>query len=388
MWQQLTNFWQSRSPALRLFLIFLASLTIYLWLAWTFLAPMGYYGPTEAPRFADPWLARTETILNGGQLYTDVFTTTPPLTNYILIPPGWFALMMGNVNPWATAGFMVYFSLFNLFTALILLVMFDDRRLGYVTAVWFLLNPLTFGNTILRRQDESIIVFFIAVSLYFMLRDDHVKGGIAVGLGLLVKLTAAIPLPLAFWYSKRWEYAVLPVVVFFAGLAPWLISAGEAAMFWSTGTRDNQHPFQFDGVSLGRLWNKGNFFDIQIGLTAPSILFVGGVGLVLLYVMWKQLGMLQDMTLVTTAVLILTPKLHTGYFSILVLFIVPLVVKQRKMWLFSLFGLLALTADLYKWPIENFPLAFGFMILTFSCLIWLVRQVVWPQQQIKVPPDL
>ena len=99
MWQQLHDFWQARHPILRLLLIFLASLIVYLWLAWTFLAPMGYYGPPEAPRFADPWLARTETILNGGQLYKDVFTTTPPLTNYLLVPPGWFALRMGNVNP-------------------------------------------------------------------------------------------------------------------------------------------------------------------------------------------------------------------------------------------------------------------------------------------------
>lgn len=373
------DFIQSRHPILILFLVFLLSLAIYLGIAWSTLAhmgPIGYYGPTEAPRFADPWLARTETILNGGQLYKDVFTATPPLTNYLLVPPSWVALRTGTINPWATSSFMVYFSLFNFFTAVLIYYMFDDRQWGYLSALFFLLNPLTFGNTILRRQDESIIVFFIAVSLYFILRQQHTRAAISIGVSLLVKLTGAIPLPIGFWYSKKWQYGIFPPFVFLLGMIPWFITVGRAAMFWDTGTRDNQHPFQFDGVSLGRLWNKGNLFDMQIGLTGPSIIFVGGVCLVLIYVMWQRFGILEDLTLVTAVVLMLTPKLHTGYFSILVLFMAPLVVKHRRISPFLLFGVFALAADLYKWPIENFYVAFSLMLLTFVVLIWLLTQII------------
>ena len=141
------------------------------------------------------------------------------------------------------------------------------------------------------------------------MRNEHTKGAISIGLSLLVKLTGAIPLPLAFWYTKKWQYAVLPVVVFFGGMLPWFLSVGRAAMFWDTGTRDNQHPFQFDGVSLGRLWNKGAAVDAQLGLTIPSIIFVVGVAVVLLYVMWKRFGILEDLSILTATVLILTPKL-------------------------------------------------------------------------------
>ncbi|MFT5195257.1 MAG: hypothetical protein ACI85U_002276 [Candidatus Promineifilaceae bacterium] len=385
MLQTFTDFIKNRSRFTQLFLIYLVSQIVYLWLAWTFLAPMGYYGSTELPRFADPWIARTETILTGAQLYKDVFTTTPPLTNYLMIPPGWFAIATGIVNPWATSGFMVYFSLFNLFTAWLLLVMFGKeqggRDWGFVTAVCFLLNPLTFGNTVLRRQDESIIVFFMAVSLYYILRNEHAKGAIAIGVSMLVKLTGLIPLPIAFWYTKKWQYVILPITAFFIGLAPWLISVGRAAMFWSTGTRDNQHPFQFDGVSLGRLWNRGSELDAQLGLTIPSIIFVAGVGIVLLFVMWKRFGILEDFSILAATVLILSPKLHTGYFSILVLFMTPLVVKRRLIWQFFAFGVLALAADLYKWPIENFTAAFWIMVTAFVLLIWLVVKIAVPEEK-------
>ena len=75
-----------RRYEIRLFGVFLLLLVVYLLIAYFIHAPRGYYGTIEQPRFADPWIARTETILSGGLLYRDVFTTTPPLTNIIAHP--------------------------------------------------------------------------------------------------------------------------------------------------------------------------------------------------------------------------------------------------------------------------------------------------------------
>ena len=122
-----------------LFLLLLAS---YLLIAYFYHAPRGYYGSTELPRFADPWIARSETVLNGGLLYRDVFTATPPLTNLLIIPPSLVPIIYGNVNPWATLSFMVFFSLFNLFTAYILLAMGSGKAAGFWAAVIFLLGTV------------------------------------------------------------------------------------------------------------------------------------------------------------------------------------------------------------------------------------------------------
>ena len=43
---------------------------------------------------------------------------------------------------------MIYFSLFNLFGAYVLLYVGETKKEGFTAAVVFLLNPLTFGNTV------------------------------------------------------------------------------------------------------------------------------------------------------------------------------------------------------------------------------------------------
>ena len=221
-----------RNHGLRILGVFLVLFVIYLLIAHFVLEPMGYYGTPEQPRFADPWIARAETIVGGGLLYRDVFTTTPPLINFLLVPPALISGLFGHRNPWATLSFMSYFSLFNLFTAYVLLYMAEDREAGYRSALYFLLNPLTFGNSLLRRQDESILVFFFAVALLFFVHQQRWGASIAIGLTLLIKLSGALMMPIAFLRTRDWKYLLIPPLVFGLVFAPFLIAAGRSAVFW------------------------------------------------------------------------------------------------------------------------------------------------------------
>ena len=379
----MTNFWKRYD--VRLIGIFLISLTVYLLIARYYHAPQGYYGTTEAPRFADPWIARTETILNGGLLYRDVFTTTPPLTNLLLIPPSLVPIYFGNVNPWATLSYMLWFSLFNLLTALVLLRMGETKKEGYQAAVFYLLNPLTFGNTILRRQDESVVVFFIALALMLILQRRHIKAALAIGLGLLVKLSAGVLLPVAFLHYRKWHYVILPSLLFLLGLAPFLILAGRDAIFWDFGRGGAQHPFQYRGVSLMGLWNQFHGEAAQVPLLPMSVLLVLGTAVTVAYVAWKRPGVLQSVILLVTAVFLLSPKLHTGYFSVLVLAMAPLLKSWRMVALYWLFGLIAIVADFYKWPIVNIEAAFAWMVVTLALMCVITFQLNWRTAQMPAP---
>lgn len=348
--------------------LFLVLLIIYLFIAYFIHAPRGYYGSIEQPRFADPWIARTETILNGGLLYRDVFTTTPPLTNLLLIPPSLAPIYLGNVNPWATLSYMIYFSLFNLLGAYVLLYMGETKKEGFTAAVLFLLNPLTFGNTVLRRQDESIIVFFIGLALFFILKRKHMKAAVAIGISLLVKLSGGILIPIAFLHSWNWRYLVIPILVFLIVLAPFLILAGQDAIFWNVNTAGGQHPFQYRGVSLFNLWNEFHEESQHVPLAlAASLLFIG-VGGAAAVVVWKRPGVLEEIALLVTAAFIFSPKVHTGYFSILALTMAPLLKNWRAKVLYLLVGGLAIVADFYKWPIINYQIAFNLMVVTLLML--------------------
>lgn len=368
-----------RSYGLRILAVFLALFVAYLLIAALVLAPLGYYGTREEPRFADPWIARAETIVGGGLLYRDVFTTTPPLVNFLLIPPALVSGLFGHQNPWSTLAFMTYFSLFNLFAAYALLGMAPERSQGYRSALAFLLNPLTFGNSLLRRQDESILVFFFSLALLFLAHHRHWRASVAAGLTLLVKLSGALIIPVAFLRTRDWRYLVIPPLVFALVFAPFLLAAGRSAIFWNPSQEDAQHPFQFSGISLGTLWARAHDGQPLISLTAYSVILVVGSTLALALIVWKPLGLLEDLTFLTAVGLLLSPKLHCGYFSLLVLTMSPLLHRYRIAVPTFLFSLLALVADIMKWPVENFGLAFYLMVTVSLILTATMVWLRWPR---------
>ncbi len=351
--------------------LFLLLLLIYLLIAYFVHSPMGYYGSIDQPRFADPWIARSETILSGGLLYRDVFTSTPPLTNLLLIPPSLVPILVGMVNPWATLSFMVYFSLFNLFTALVLLNIGSSSAAGFWAAILFLLNPLTFGNTVLRRQDESILVFFVALSLLFVLKNQHARAAVAIGVSLLIKLTGGLLIPVAFFHKRDWRYIVVPPLVFLLVLTPFLLLAGRDAIFWDFTTSGAQHPFQFRGVSLMTLWNNINVESRQISIIPVAVVFIVAIIGAAALIARKSYGVVQDLLILTTAVFLFSPKLHTGYFSILVLLMAMLIKDRRLAILYFFFGALALVADFYKWPIIDYRVAFWLMVAVLILMVVL-----------------
>ena len=373
-----------KSYEIRLLLLFLLLLLAYLTIARQYHKPRGYYGTNEQPRFADPWIPRAETIMDGGLLYRDVFTATPPLINFILIPPALFSGLFDHLNPWATLSFMLYFSLFNLLGAYVLLYLAENKREGFEAAVCFLLNPLTFSNSVLRRQDESILAFFFGLSLLLIIKRRHVSGAIAIGATLLIKLSGVLLIPIAFARSWNWKYLIIPPVVFVLALGPFLVLAGSDAMFWDPSRERTQHPFKFGGVSLGALWNQFHSEEQSVNIKLLSTMFTAGVALASGFVVWKRYGVLEDMTIVLIVVLMLTPKLHAGYFSLVALTMAPLLKKYRLWAPYFLFGTLVIVADFYKWPIEDFRPAFWMMVVVMLLLTATLVRLCWPRARHNV----
>jgi Gpi18-like mannosyltransferase len=366
-----------RRYGLSLLLISLVSFTIYLVIAGAVLYPRGYYGTAEEPSYADPWIARAETIVKGGLLYEDVSTTTPPLVNFLLVPPVLVSGLFGHRNPWSTLSFMAYFSIFNLLTAYVLLNTEKDREEGYLSALYFLLNPLTFGNSVLRRQDESILVFFFSLGLLFLLHQRRWKASIAIGLTMLIKLSGALMIPVAFIQTRDWKYVVIPAIVFGLAFAPYLLTAGESAVFWDVSGERTQHPFKFRGISFGNLWRHGHNEVPLISLQAHSIILLVGSALALAFIAWKPLGLLEDLSLVTVTGLLLSPKLHTGYFALVVLMMAPLVRRYRIAWLYLPSGLLVMLADMCKSELSAYNVALGLLAGGFLLLICAIVRFRW-----------
>ncbi|MEN9935594.1 MAG: hypothetical protein RLZZ387_2173 [Chloroflexota bacterium] len=367
--------------AIRITAVFVAMFLLYMAVAWQVLAPRGYYGSVEEPRFSDAWIDRAEAIIEGRLLYRDVFTTTPPLMNLLLVPPTLVSRAFGHTNPWATLAFMSYFSLFNLLAAYVLLALPASREEGYRAALYFLLNPLTFGNALLRRQDESVLVFFFGLALMLVLHGPAGRAAVAIGVTLLVKLSGALLLPVAFLRSRDWRFLVVPPLVFGAAVLPFVLTAGQAAVFWDPTKRDFQHPFQLGGISLGALWFRlygDNDEAFAQALTNyHSVALVVGVALVVLLIALRPRDALEDVTLLATTVLVLTPKMHCGYLSLLALLMAPLLARHRLHIPYFLFGTLALLSDFYKSPAKEYELAITMWavasLLLVGSMLWMRR---------------
>ena len=363
-----SGFWNKAE--IRLAVVFIALLLFYLAIAYFVYAPYEYYGTQESPRFADPWFKRSAVILEGGVLYRDTFTATPPLTNYLLVIPSIVANWSGPSNPIATLSFMIFFSLFNLFAAWLLLYMAPDRQTGYMAALLYLFNPFTFGNTVLRRQDESILVFFWGLALLFLLRKLHTQSAIAIGVGLLVKLTTVLLIPISVIHSRfNWRYFVFPPLVFAIGWVPFYLLAGEPAIFWNFNQQEAQHPFQLGGISMASMWNR---LYTEQGLRLPgrylSWLFLFALVMVLLFILWQRVGVLPDTSLLLTVVLIFVPKLHGGYFSILAFTMVLLLRKPYQIAMYMIIAILVLIADFHKFPIRDYEITLLLMAVSMMLL--------------------
>ena len=196
---------------------------------------------------------------------------------------------------------------------------------------------------------------------------------------MLVKLSGSLMVPIAFLRTRDWRYLIIPPAIFVLVFAPFIISGGETAVT-NVAQRGTQHPFRFRGISLGALWETMRNVDSRTGLAIYSVALVVCVTVLLVIIYRKPLGLFEDMAMLTTGVLILAPNLHNGYLLILVLMMAPLVRKYRLHAFYFSFGFLALLADMFKWPIENFEIAFGLMVATFLIMI---MSVVWLRRQAK-----
>jgi hypothetical protein len=278
---------------------------------------------------------------------------------------------------------MLYFAFFNLLSAYVLFYMSASRPAGWRAAAFFLLNPLTLGNAVLRRQDEAILVFFLGLSLFFLVKQRPVQAAISMGLTLLVKLWGLILLPIAFLHTRDWKLLVIPVLVFAMVFAPFLITAGQSALIWDPGTFNAEHPFQLDGISLGALWVRWQGTGQEVVLPFMIVLLGIGVCIAGALVLWKQAGVLEDLSILISVILLLAPKLHAGYFALLAFTLSPLLRPYRLTVPYFLIGALVIILDFYKYPIRNYPVSIALLgvvsILLVTVIISLFKKHPKPE---------
>lgn len=271
------------------------------------------------------YIDRAETILDGKLLYRDVDTQTPPLINYLLVPPVYF-----GASPIA---FEIYFSLFIVLTTLSIFcfLSYRDEKKAFLSAVAFLLIPTTLVVPTFARQDESIVVFFFILPLLMLVANKSMKiYTFFSSVGVWIKMHSIFLIPPILLKTRGKEmmrHAIIILAVSVAVTLPFLVTAFDQftwyLKFYLLGEGG-----KLEGISFWRI------MDSQ-GYGIPNIVLITAMMFSFLFVYYmaysRRFGIWKTASLTLILYFIVYPKIHYEYFLMLFAVLLPYLAESRKM---------------------------------------------------------
>lgn len=286
---------------------------------------MEMFGEENVHPDIDVYRARTSTILNGGLLYADVHTETPPLINYLLVPA---QLLGGGDHVWV---YSAYFSFFGLLSAMLIyhvLRRYDDH-LAFMMSLLFVLSPFGFieagtGN------DETIVAFTVLVPALLMILERNRLASVAMGLCIWTKMWAILLVPIHFLRRRTWKERGLMIgiigAISAAVAAPFLILCGDDFTWFLRYYFIGNSERKIEGFSVFQFLESGGY---GVPMAVELALVLLGLLAAYLYAYRKDLGKWESITLALAVFFVLYPKIHTGYYLIPIMFLLAWAAENR-----------------------------------------------------------
>jgi uncharacterized membrane protein len=232
-----------------------------------------------------------------------------------------------------------------------------------------LLSPYTLVESG-TGEDESIVAFIFMLAVVLMLLKRRNTASAAIGLGVWTKMFPILLFPVHFLQQRNWKDR-MTVVLFLLG-ATALIALPFILLCWDDFSFFLN--FYFLGES-GRptgghsIWH----FLWMGGWNPPSAvqLVVLGVAMAFayLYPYYKKMGVWQSVTIMLMTFFIFYPKVHGGYWIMLVALLSVYAVEDRRIWARTFFAFLPmiLATMLAEGEVTSPPVEFyGSWLLGFA----------------------
>lgn len=278
----------------------------------------------------DVYRERTQVILDGGLLYRDTphATQTPPIINLLLVPPMLFG---GAELDWVWS---VYFSMFAfLLAALMYLSMRHmDEMKAFLAGGVVLLSPYTIVESG-TAQDESIVafVFMLAVVLMFLKRRDAASA--AIGVGIWTKMFPILLAPIHILHQREWKGQMRSLLIFGAVTAmitlPFIILCWDDFSFFLNFYFLGEDERPTGGHSIWHFLRMGGYVLPSYLQTA---LLGGALAFAYLYPYHRRLPVWQSVMVMLMAFFIFYPKIHGGYWIMLVAMLSIWAAQDIRIW--------------------------------------------------------
>ncbi len=324
---------------------------------------------TDVPFYRD----RGRTLLEGKLLYRDVATLNPPLINTFWLIP---AALGGSFLV-----FRLYVSMFALLGGLITYGL--GRRLYGKRVIWaailLMLNPLTVYSSVGAVQDDVIVMVGFILVLMLLQMGWRRSSSAVLGLGMASKIFTILLLPgilmgegKAIDKLKRISIALsIPVAV----ILPFLLLAPEGVMrfigLYFTGDSGGV----LHGVSLWRYLLDLGLLPSLVLSALPILLVLIGTSLFLRF--RTRMAPIHAGWIFTILFLLFFPKVHSGYYLLLLPFAVQLFPEidmgrmDRSLFILSLMVIGLDLANGFDW--NEGPMIIVPIILSLSLMVLLIR---------------
>lgn len=254
-----------------------------------------------------------------------------------------FFLIANLLSPKSVFGFTVTLKLlFLIFEGLTLLFgikLLQHLKINRSNLLWYALNPLVIIECFGNLHFESIMLFFIIASLWYLYLKKYNYAALFLGLSVLIKVIPLLFLPI-FWFNipknKRFKFTVIFSLILFIGFAPFfnsefLIHYTETLALWF-------NKFEFNGsiyylYRLIGIWINGYNPIAIYGKFIAISLFVFGIT----YAYLKRNNLpstqlIKQMLILLSLYLFVSTTIHPWYLCSLVFLNVFIKYKYVNLW--------------------------------------------------------
>ncbi len=270
--------------------------------------------------------ARAQTIIDGGLLYRDTGTETPPIINYMLVPA---QLMGGGEHNWVWG---LYFSMFAGMTAIMLYLSLRRWNEIWAFQVGFatVITPFLLFESV-TGEDEAIVVFMFFGAVLLMLYNYKLPAALAIGVGIWTKMFSVLLLPIEFLRWRSWKdrtmLLLIVAVVTVVAIGYFALACYEDFVFFLEFYTLGVSGRESGGVSIWHFLRVGGYGlpkEVELALVLVSLLIA------YLFCYKKRLGVWQSITLVVLVFLVVYPKMHTGYYVLPCILLSAWAVTDRR----------------------------------------------------------
>ena len=156
---------------------------------------------------------------------------SPPLYHIFVAAVYYFFSFNGNVANFAAKFVSPVFGILSLIFSFLLIKKLANPKIAFYSTIFLAFIPIFIDYSVLSYT-ESVLVFFVVLSIYFLAEDKIILSGIAAGLSILAKYNGVLVLPILLYIAykkyhnnKRFFYRNCAILVLATLViaSPWLI---------------------------------------------------------------------------------------------------------------------------------------------------------------------